>query len=196
MNSSEVYKAPNSDLFKQDLVQTAYYTVAKHKLITLIISTMGLYVIYWFYKNWKYQEPKMDMPIRPFWRGLFYYFYVHSLFARVYGSAKNQQIEVKYNLKTLATVLMIAAICGVISSGVSNYSTSYLLSMLGLLSLPATLYPLLKTQEVINQVNNDPKGEANCRYTALNIIFIVIGVIWWLLTLFGLYVIATIKPVL
>ncbi|BDZ73038.1 hypothetical protein GCM10025856_07570 [Methylophaga marina] len=49
----------------------AYFSVSTTKLKWLYLATFGLYGIYWFYKNWKLQQPYIDDKIMPVMRGIF-----------------------------------------------------------------------------------------------------------------------------
>ena len=48
-----------------------FFPVSEGKLITLYILSFGLYGIYWFYKNWKLQQKKIDKKIIPILRAVF-----------------------------------------------------------------------------------------------------------------------------
>jgi len=48
-----------------------YFPVSLPKLFVLSIATLGLYQLYWFYRNWKYVKRRDGSPIMPFWRALF-----------------------------------------------------------------------------------------------------------------------------
>jgi hypothetical protein len=56
-----------------------FYCVSPAKLAILSLASLGLYELFWFYKNWKMVEARSDQNISPFWRALFspifcYYF--------------------------------------------------------------------------------------------------------------------------
>jgi hypothetical protein len=48
-----------------------YFPVSLLKLFVLGIATLGLYQVFWFYRNWQYIRRRDDSPIMPFWRALF-----------------------------------------------------------------------------------------------------------------------------
>jgi hypothetical protein len=53
------------------LPAVAYHHVAPLKFAILSVATLGLYDLFWFYKNWKYVRQRDQSGIRPFWRALF-----------------------------------------------------------------------------------------------------------------------------
>ncbi len=53
------------------------------RLILMSVASVGLYEVYWIYKNWKYIKEREGLRIRPFWRGVFGVFFCHSLLWRI-----------------------------------------------------------------------------------------------------------------
>ena len=70
----------------------AYFSVSPTKLKWLYLATFGLYGIYWFYKNWKLQQPYIDGKIMPVMRGIFSIFFAHALTKRIKQSMLRQDI--------------------------------------------------------------------------------------------------------
>ena len=48
-----------------------FFTASVLKLIVMSVCTMGIYQLYWFYKNWKLIKDRTGQKIRPFWRAFF-----------------------------------------------------------------------------------------------------------------------------
>lgn len=48
-----------------------YFPVSLPRLFVLSIATLGVYQLYWFYRNWKYIKRRNGSAIMPFWRALF-----------------------------------------------------------------------------------------------------------------------------
>ena len=57
-----------------------YYPVSLFKLFFLSLATLGLYQIYWFYRNWAYVKQRDDSAIMPFWRAVFAPLWFFSLY--------------------------------------------------------------------------------------------------------------------
>ena len=111
--SSEVNDIEASDIDAASTNAIHFFPVSEGKLITLYIVSLGMYAVYWFYKNWTLQQEVMEEKIRPFWRAIFSVFYTHSLFNRINKQASNLEKKHQFNANVYAT-LFVAAI--VISS--------------------------------------------------------------------------------
>ena len=48
--------------------QPAFFAVSPLKLIVMSTATLGIYELYWFYKNWKLIKQRTESNIMPFWR--------------------------------------------------------------------------------------------------------------------------------
>ena len=174
--------------------QPEFFPVSEGKLITLYILSFGLYGIYWFYKNWKLQQPKMDKKIFPVMRAIFSIFFTHALFNRINKSAENQNLEQKhkFNANLLATIFVAAVIIGNLLDPVSM-STSILESLTSKTVITASLvifiisvYPMVTVQATVNRINNDILGYLNYKYSLWNYLLIVLGALIWLMLAMGL----------
>jgi hypothetical protein len=57
----------------------AYHHVSPLKFAILAVATLGIYEMFWFYKNWKYIRQRDESRILPFWRALFAPLWCYSL---------------------------------------------------------------------------------------------------------------------
>jgi len=64
---------------KAESPETVYHHVSALKFSILSICTFDLYVLFWFYKNWKFVRQRDSIAIRPFWRALFSPLWCYSL---------------------------------------------------------------------------------------------------------------------
>lgn len=64
-------------------VEPPFFPVSVTKLIVLSICTLGLYELFWFYKNWCLVREREESKISPFWRAVFGYFFCYAMFRRV-----------------------------------------------------------------------------------------------------------------
>jgi len=80
------------------------------KLFLLNLLTLNVYRFYWYYENWDAIRTSERRDIFPFWRSLFRWFYVHTLFKKIYQSTKQQgyKAEVRYSL--FATLIIVLGI--------------------------------------------------------------------------------------
>jgi len=188
-----VYSTPQSELVDQTNEASrseVFYVVARSKMAVLFFATLGLYSIYWFYRNWKAQKLAHGESMIPVMRAIFAIFFTHSLFSRVEQQLLDNGVRYPWDPILMATVYVMI----MIGSAVLNYlSTNYIGSPytdLATLVVPVAEFAVLyKVQRAINTACGDPDGAGNCHYTPANIIWIVIGVGFWAMTLFGTYLI-------
>ncbi len=169
-----------------------FFPVSEGKLMTLYILSFGLYGIYWFYKNWKLQQPRMEKNILPMMRAIFSIFFTHSLFKIINQRAKQLDTKHRFNANVLAT-FFVATI--VVSNIIDNFSfssatmmdlsnNSIIITAIGLFML--SVYPLVKVQATVNRINNDMLGYLNHKYSLWNYVMMALCVILWVLLAMGL----------
>lgn len=169
-----------------------FFPVSEGKLLTLYILSFGLYGIYWFYKNWKLQQSKIDKKIYPVLRAVFSIFFTHSLFNRINNSAVNLPQKHRFNANVLATIFVGAIIISNIIDPVS-LNTSLLedlpssgIFITSLIIFLLSVYPLVVVQATVNRINNDMLGYLNHKYSLWNYLLIVLGALFWLMLAMGL----------
>lgn len=169
-----------------------YFPVSEGKLMTLYIFSFGLYGVYWFYKNWKLQQPTMDKKIFPLLRAIFSIFFTHSLFNRINRSAEHLEQKHKFNANLLATFFVVAVVVGnlldriaVNISLLENLSDNTLI-ITSLIIFLLSAYPLAAVQATVNRINNDILGYLNYKYSLWNYLLIAIGAIFWALVALAL----------
>lgn len=190
--SDNVYQTPKAAV---DIPQEAlrpYYVVSNRKFWVLYVATFGVYHLYWFYKNWQQFKSFTGMSAWPVARGIFSIFFAHSLFGLIRDSADEQEGAPHLKAGLLATVYVILSL---ISSGTERLASRDLGSpytdFISILAMPLVGWVLYQVQKAANAACKDPLGETNNVFTAANVIWIVIGVLFWAMVLFGLYAIAT-----
>jgi hypothetical protein len=154
-----------------------YFPVSKTKLILMSISTLGLYEIYWFYKNWNHIKIRTRQKIRPFWRAIFSVFYCYSLFKTVQESADAHRGRQEINPGWLAVGYILLSI------------TYKLPDPFWVVSLLAFL-PLLPVQGAINSINARvaPAADRNSNFSVKNIFVMIIGSLLLALATLGITV--------
>jgi len=170
-----------------------FFPVSEGKLITLYILSLGLYGVYWFYKNWKLQQPLMDKKIYPVWRAIFSIFFTHSLFRRINEQATDLEKKHRFNANTLATFFVATIIVSQILDRLSTHSATFegmisstvIITSLALLCL--SVLPMVKVQATVNRINGDMLGYLNHKYSLGNYALIVFGVLLWLMIVMGLF---------
>lgn len=170
-------------------IEDQYFIVSASKLATLHILTLGLYAVYWFYKNWKLQQPLMTQRIKPPLRAFFYIFFTHSLFQRISNSIAAKNMQLKFNAGLLATAFVGLMLASNISGNLADKPTfpAYL-NIVWLITFLLSVYPLQEAQDAINQLSNDPLGLKNAKYSWKNILAMIVGGIFWLAILLSVAV--------
>ncbi len=187
-----VYSPPVADLREPaqpvtaDAEKAEFYPVSSRKFLVLYISTMGMYSLVWFYQNWRRQSRFMTERIRPAWRAIFQIFFTHKLFQRAGRRAREKGIRVKWTPNFLATLYVVLSIIDSGIARVTSSSTTFgMADVAGILLIPALMYPLFTVQKTLNEINRDPRGRMNDRFTPVNWFWIVVGMMLWGLIALG-----------
>jgi hypothetical protein len=154
-------------------VEAPYHSVAVHKLIVMSVTTLSMYQIYWFYKNFQRMERSAGSAGSPFWRALFAPLSAHALFARVRTDAQSRFIPVGWSSAGLAVIYFcLTLIC----------FFDYPWWTLAL----ASVFALVPVQATMDAVNRQvaPSTVRDDHYSAANALVIAGGVA---LTLLALY---------
>jgi hypothetical protein len=151
-------------LGSDDLVSPVFFPVSISKLIVMSVVTFSFYQFYWFYKNWSLIKKNKNRDIKPFWRTLFVVFFCYPCFKEIRMTAENLKIERSFAAGWLAVGWIIFA-------SLHNLPDPY-----WIVTFFAVFF-LVPIQSVANEINEMlvPGCDKNRRFTAWNIIAIVIG---------------------
>lgn len=185
--SENPYQPPESDLnIIPEHTRQNFYVVSIKKFTVLYFITLGLYEIYWFYKNWKEYKNYSGQAIWPVPRAIFSIFFTHRLFSNIQLSMTSNKKIFDWYPGALATVYVVLSIISSILDRLSRQDIGSPISdILSILIIPFVFLPLFKAQKAINYSQGDPEGLANNSFTTANFIWIVIGSLYWLLVLYG-----------
>jgi hypothetical protein len=103
------YRAPTSSV-ETDVPSTTevvFFTTSTFKLAVMSICTLGLYELYWFYKNWDFIEERTGQDISPLWRAFFAPLWAYSCFKHIKISAKENNVSGPIPIGLLAIVYLI-----------------------------------------------------------------------------------------
>lgn len=152
-----------------------FYSVPTAKFVFLTLITFGLYLFYWFGKNWSYIKEQEKKNISPVLRSIFSIFFVSDLGSRVLKAAKRNGYDRQYDPTILAIVYFLLAFA---------YKLPGIWWFLGFLNfLP--LLPIVSAIEFTNQKCSNQKAKEDVNYGVGEIIFAVLGGIVWILVLIG-----------
>lgn len=154
------------------------------RLIAMSIVTIGFYVTYWMYINWRYLKNRDGLKIRPFWRAWFGIFYFNSLLKAI----KNEPIPsgavpANFSPSGLTTCYVIIAILNFASARSNNPALDLFVIILNLL----TFCLLLPAQNHINAINEYRTDRpAYYDFSTGHIVCLILGILYWILILIGL----------
>ncbi len=189
MSEENIYTTPESDLSNASIdgSKCYFFPTSQKKLVILFIATFGAYPVYWFYKNWELQK-KYGEKVMPLLRAIFYIFFTHSLFRRVEDAAMRKGISISWSAGPLAAIFVILTIVSsILDRTAENSPTIGIVDYASLAIVFVLLGPIYMVQEVVNKINDDPQGRLNSSFSIYNFIFIIIGVLMWMLVGVGLF---------
>lgn len=187
MNDS-VYAPPKSDLTKpRASASVPFYVVSTFKMMVLFLATIGLYQIYWHYKNWRLfklrsqTEGTSGANVWPVPRAVFSLFFVHALLRHVKRLAVAENRDTAFNSTLNASLMVLLMLAGAVLGNFPEASP-YLVpaTAAALILLVPTMFVYRAVQTFINQTCGDPLGAANDTFTVANYLWIAFGVLIWL----------------
>ncbi len=191
-----VYAPPKSDL-SEDVMMSGdevYYIVSPGKFAILFLATLGLYQLYWFWRNWRgYKracklEGSSDADIWPIPRAIFAVFFIHSLFRNVVAYANEKQRSLQWEFQTHATILVVLLLASNVLGRMAGKSIGSPWSdVLSLIVLFPLCYVNYRAQIQINAACGDPNGDSNKDFTGANYAWTILGTIIWILAAIGTF---------
>lgn len=164
---------------EKDNTDIEYFSISLKRLAILSVLTLGIYEIYWFYKNWKAIQKVEKQDISPFWRAWFAIFYCHGLFKKILQSAKRHGYNGSYSSGLIATVYIVLLLVGNSLSRAENFGFGFYI--LSFLIGSSTFIPLLFVQKAINFNNSKVVQNYNVgkKFLKGEIISITLGIIYF-----------------
>ncbi len=149
----------------------------KH-FILLNIASLGLYQIYWMYKNWKLIQKHyhLELTIPPLLRAIFPIFFIYGFLKRIYSLAQEKNFS------------------KIISPGWNALGYILILFAIFLFELWIFAYfsfiPLTSSVKALNFYwqQETPHLSMRTKFTKGEMIFLIIGFIILLLALFGIFI--------
>jgi hypothetical protein len=178
------YAAPSLDVDSQiahgTTEATPWFAVGTRKLTVMSLVTMGLYGVYWFERQYRYQKRLRGEDSWPVARAIFSVFFANDLFKRVESAARGTGLNPPWTGKEMATIFVVAAIVGRVFDKVGEKIEGPAGGALGALSLLAVLglvYPIVKVQGTINELltRDGRPFDSNEGFTAWNWIVLALG---------------------
>ena len=171
-----------------------FYVVSIKKFVLLTFFTMGGYQVYWIYKNWAFYKAATGEKIWPVPRGLFFIFFVNSLYRKVQEKITQGGRSLAWNPSGLAAALIVVTIVDRVLTKMSGKNIgSPITDYLSFVMVGVIIAVTIPAQRAINFAESDPEGSSNSKLTGANYFWIVLGALLWLLCLVGLVAI-TVSP--
>lgn len=188
--TDNVYAAPLSNLDEPTAAGTGsrFYVVSTRKLLVLYFITLGLYHLYWNYKNWALHKEATGDDVWPVPRAIFSIFFTHSLFHEVAEHNVTPE-RAQWNADSKATMMVLLVIAGnILERMASKGLGSPMTDIASIAFLVPTGLLLKKVQSEINARCGDPSGGSNASFSGANIAWCVAGAVYWTLALLGIFV--------
>ena len=154
------------------------------RLVAMSIVSLGLYEVYWIYRNWRYLKERDGLKIWPFWRAVLGIFFIYPLLETIKTDpTTNRIVPARFSPGPLATGWIILVLLG----NLASHASEPVVSFIGiLLSVPSFCF-LIPVQRHINALNEAlPVRPSYYPWSAGHIVCLVLGIIFWLLILVGL----------
>jgi hypothetical protein len=183
-----IYAPPGAPVqVADDDKPAALYVVSKTKFLLLFFLTLGVYELYWFYRNWKQHKLATGASVLPVMRGLFFIFFVHALFRVVQEKLVQAGKAFSWKPRAHAWWVVLLALANAAADRLArNAVGSPYPELVSFALLVPTALVLAKAQEAINLSCDDPAGAANGRLTVANYLWMALGALLWLAALAGL----------
>jgi len=163
---------PDAALYVQG--KPLYFAVSCSKLAVLAVVTFGLYVIYWFYRNWKMEQQRAGRGW-PLLLTALCPLTAYLLFDSIRSSL------VRHSLPKIDAGLLALSFFA-LNLGSRFPDPYWILAVL-------SFVPILFVQAHVNKLNSQlaPDAPPNDRYSGANIAVVVVGALVWLLVLAGMF---------
>lgn len=186
---ANIYSAPETELIDEVEVneEEFFYVVSPKKFWILSIATLNLYSLYWMYKHWATFKAKSGQSMIPFMRAIFSIFFTHSLFAEFDKKAQGKEAYQDWSPNGLATGYVVLSIFDrIFEKTAHHYANTLVIAIVSLAIVILFPYIMYKGQVTANVACDDPKGDSNSSFTAANIVWIILGILLWVLGIAGL----------
>lgn len=153
---------------------TPFFPISAIKLFVLSICTLGLYQVYWFYKNWKLIKERESSDIFPAPRAIFGVLYCYQCFKKIRDFDSSGSVTTSLAAGPLAAGWIVTTLLHKLPAPywlVSFFAVGFL--------IPVQIY--------INQVNTAvcPNHNHNSHFSFWNWVVVVFGSIIFVLALIG-----------
>lgn len=181
MTSENYTNSENTNIHKPDNIQNnqvpIQYIISTNKFIILNIFTFGLYHFWWIFKAWRFFLQKDQSDIMPAMRTIFTIIFLYPLFTKILDYAKEKNYSKDFPKPFLFIIYLLLS---VISRVPDPYWLVSILSFVCLIpAFKALNYAKLNSQEF--------ETIEHSKWSTNYVVTIIMGAIFWMLILYGLY---------
>ena len=147
------------------------------KVLILSLVSFGLYGIWWIYKSWRFFKEKDGLDIMPIARAIFSIFFLYSLFENIQHYARSNGYQKTYSSGALFAGQLIFSLA-------SRLPEPY-----WLVSIISSFFILAPAKALNFAIGNSEQYNATTvsGFNGRQIAVLVIGGIFWMLVLAGLF---------
>jgi hypothetical protein len=148
------------------------FPVSLLKLTVMSIVTLGIYQLYWFYKNWNLIKQRENLDIAPFWRAFFAYFFCYHCFSDIRAQAASLDLKSSLPAGPLAACWIITNIIPAMIGPAMKLSDPFVVPLFSFVFI-------LPVQALANRINAriTPDHDPNRRFTGWNWAGVAVGAI-------------------
>ena len=165
---------PQIDLDSGQPALPPFFAVSLLKLVVLSTFTLGIYNIYWFWRNWNRIRASGEPSIMPIWRAIFLVIFCYPCFYRIRMAGLSRGIAPAPPVGVLAVCYILATISWRLPGAL------WLMTFLNVIFL-------LPIQSYVNRINaaESPGHDPNSRFGVWNWIATVVGGFLFILAIIG-----------
>jgi len=170
---------------EKEVGEVEFFSVSTTKLVLLSTATLGLYEIYWFYKNFKAIKEADNGNISVLGRSIFSIFYCNTLFEKVFALAKKNNYPASYSSGMISALYVVLLLIGRVWGKLENVDP--VLALILFVVAYLTPIPLVIVQKAVNFNNSKIKGQPvhNTKFTVWEILIVIVGGIFVVLSFLG-----------
>jgi len=197
MNSPQSPYAPPKSNVEDVIIRSeilSYPVFPIERIFWMSILSSGIFLAYWVYKIWQHIRDHDGSSIRPFWRGIFSVFYIHSLFKRIGENSLHQgKTGLGFAPKKQASFIVLAIVGGKLLSGWQPGSWQLFAPSAAIhFAISFVLIPMLMApvQRYLNAYMAETGELKPLAFTGGQIFCAVFGVLLWIFAIVGAIIIA------
>ena len=169
-----------------------WFSVGRRKLGIMCSLSLGLYAIWWFERQFRFQKRAYYLDTWPVLRALFSIFFAYPLFRAVSLAAEAEKVRFSWSASTMAGLYFVLVLSDRIVDRMSTVGaiSEFSSVALGVGLIIGIAYLLTRVQETINAIltNSHPEEAKNDNFSRWNVALIVAGGLVYVLGLLGLMV--------